>query len=196
MENKKNNQGSREQKDREENAIVLDFLPHGYPFDNTPVHKKQPIVQAIGKEHFLLLELVPRKGVFLQPHKEVYIGNGKRDEISHIKGKILKRNLTRTAQQELEYVLDNAIKKNEKKYIDFFNKSRPLSTRMHQLELLPGVGKKHMWQIVEERDKEEFTSFEDIRKRVKLVGDPIKVVIKRILLEMEGKEKYNLFVQK
>ena len=52
---------------REEYAVILDFLPNGYPFDNTPIHRKNPIVQAVGKEHFVLLELVPKKGIHVQP---------------------------------------------------------------------------------------------------------------------------------
>src|SRR3990167_11025304 len=73
---------------KEEYAIVLDFLPNGYPFDSRPMHMKTPIAQAIGKQHFILLELVPKKGQFLQPYKEVYMGSGKREEIHHIVGKI------------------------------------------------------------------------------------------------------------
>ena len=59
---------------REETVIVLDFLPNGYPFDSTPMHQKTPIAQALGKDHFILLELVPKKGIFLQPYEEVYVG--------------------------------------------------------------------------------------------------------------------------
>ena len=71
---------------KEEYAIVLDFLPNGYPFDTRPMHKKTPVAQAIGKLHFILLELVPKKGQFLQPFQEVYMGEGKRDQIHHIVG--------------------------------------------------------------------------------------------------------------
>ena len=80
------------------------------------------------------------------------------------------------------------------KFVDFFNKAQPISTRMHQLELLPGVGKKHMWEILEQRKEKPFESFEDIKKRVKLMPDPEKVIIKRILLETEGKEKHKIFI--
>ena len=71
---------------REENAIVLDHLEHGYPFEQVAV--KTPIVQALGLDHLTLLELIPKKGVMLQPMQKVYIGEGKREEIHHIKGKI------------------------------------------------------------------------------------------------------------
>jgi putative nucleotide binding protein len=179
---------------KEEKALVLDFLQHGYPQDPRPSHKKTPIVQAIGLEHFTLLELVPKKDIFLQPHEEIYIGEGKRDKIHHIVGKITLEKLTGTAKSELEYIVRELVKKNEAKFVEFFNKSQPLTTRMHQLELLPGLGKKHMWEIIEERRVQPFTSFEDIKSRIKLMPDPEKMIFKRILEEMTGQEKHNMFV--
>ncbi len=180
---------------REEYAVVLDFLPNGYPFDTRPIHRKTAIAQAVGKDHFSLLELVPKKGVFLQPYQEIYIGEGKREEIHHIIGKLPLDRLTGTAKKELSFVVKDVVKKNQDKFIEFFNKSQPLSTRMHQLELLPGLGKKHMWQILEERKGDPFKSFEDLKKRVKLLPDPEKAIVKRVLKELDGKEKYSLFTE-
>ncbi|MFH1438968.1 MAG: DUF655 domain-containing protein [Candidatus Woesearchaeota archaeon] len=181
-------------KTKEEHAIILDFLQHGYPFDKRPVHKKTPIAQALGKENFTLLELVPKKDIFLQPHDEIYIGEGKRDKIHHIAGKIEIEKLTGTARKEVEFVVKDILKKNQKKFVDFFNNAHPLTTRMHQLELLPGLGKKHMWQIIEERKDKPFENFDDLKARVKLIPDPEKVIYRRVMSELEGKEKYNLFV--
>lgn len=181
---------------KEEQVVVLDFLPNGYPFDNKPVHLKTPIVQAIGKENFTLLELVPRKGIFLQPFEEVYIGEAKRDKIHHINGRIPVKKLTHTARSELTHVVEDLVKKNEPRFVEFFNKGQPISTRMHVLELLPGVGKKHMWEIVEERRVEPFKSFADMRARVKLMPDPVASIVKRILSELEGLEKHFLFVER
>ena len=65
---------------------------------------------------------------------------------------------------------------------------------MHQIELLPGVGKKHMWEIINARDEKPFESFQDIKNRVKLLSDPERLIIKRITLELEGTEKHRLFV--
>lgn len=178
---------------REEIAIVLDFLPNGYPFDERPMHRKTAIVQAMGSKKFTLLELVPKKGVSLQPTQEVYIGEGKREEIHHITGKLSIDKLTRTARKELEFVVEDLVRKDEKRFVDFFNKAQPLTTRMHQLELLPGLGKKHMWEIIEARKDKEFENFADLKKRVKLMPDPEKAIIKRILNELEGKEKHKLF---
>ena len=179
---------------KEDNVIILDFLPNGYPFDERPMYLKTPVAQAIGTEHFVLLELVPKKGVHLQLYEEVYIGEGKRDKIHHIVGKIPLSKLTRTAESEMEFIIKDIIKKNEKKFVDFFNNARPLSTRMHQIELLPGVGKKHMWEIINAREEKPFENFEDLKKRVKLIPNPEKLIIKRIVEELEGKEKHKLFV--
>lgn len=180
---------------REEKAIVLDFLPNGYPFDKRPSHKKTAIVQALGKEHFTLLELVPKKGTFLQPYEEVYIGEGKRDKIHHIIGKLAIDRLTTTARNELEFVVKDMVHNNEKQFVDFFNNAQPMTTRMHQLELLPGLGKKHMWEILEARKEKPFESFADIKKRVKLMPDPEKTIIRRILAEIQGSEKHKLFIE-
>lgn len=183
-----------ERRNREETAIILDFLPNGYPTDERPMFMKTSIAQAIGKGKFVLLELVPKKGVHLQPYEEVYIGEGKREKIHHIVGKLPTSKLTRTASNELEHVIRDIIKKNQKMFIDFFNNAQPLSTRMHQLELLPGLGKKHMWQIIEERKEADFKDFDDLKKRVKLLPDPEKTIIRRILRELDGTEKHRLFV--
>ncbi|MBT3720432.1 DUF655 domain-containing protein [archaeon] len=179
---------------REEYAIVLDFLPHGYAFDNTPSYKKTAVVQAIGRDNLTLLEAVPKKDIQVEIHEEVYIGEGKRDKIHHVNGRLDPKKLTATGKAELEYVIQNVVEKNQAKFLEFFNKSQPLTTRMHTIELLPGVGKKHMWQIIEERRVEPFKDLADVKARVKLMPDPKKVIIKRILAELSGTEKYNLFV--
>ncbi|MCF7871786.1 DUF655 domain-containing protein [Candidatus Woesearchaeota archaeon] len=180
---------------REETAIVLDFLLNGYASDRKPIHLKTSIAQAIGTNHFTLLELVPKKGVFLQPHEEVYIGQDKREKIHHINGKLDFQKLTSTGRAELETTVNKIIKKEEQRFVKFFNTANPINTRIHTFELLPGVGKKHMKEIVEQREEKDFESFEDIKKRVKLMPDPEKVIAKRIVQELEGLEKHYLFVQ-
>ena len=187
-------EAERSERAKEEIAIVLDFLPNGYPYDERPMYMKTPVAQALGKERFILLELVPKKGMHLVPFEGVYIGEGKRDKIHHILGKINVEKLTATAKSELEFVIKDIIRKDEKKFIDFFNRAQPLSTRMHQLELLPGLGKKHMWQILGARDEKSFENFADLKNRVKLLPDPEKAVQRRISQELAGNEKHRLFV--
>lgn len=180
---------------REEKAIILDFLPNGYPLDSRPMFKKTPIAQALGMERFSLLELVPRKDAPLQAHEEVYIGEGKRDKIHHVIGKLPVEKLTQTARMEMEFVIKDLVHKNNQQFIDFFNKAGAITTRMHSIELLPGIGKKHMWEIIEQRKDAPFKDFEDIKARVKLLPDPEKAIIKRIISEINNEDKYKLFVK-
>lgn len=178
---------------KEENAIVIEYLKHGYSEDSRPMHKKEPVAQVIGKSFFTLLEIVP--SVELRPYDEVYIGEGKRDKVLYIKGILSFDRLTQTAKTELPFVIEKIMMANEKQFMDFFNTSGPISLRAHQLELLPGVGKKHSQALLDERQKKPFESFEDIKQRVSAI-DPKKVVADRILDELQDKDRHRLFARR
>ena len=170
----------------EEYAIILDYLPLGYVKEGIPTYKRKPVAQAIGKEEFTLLELIPKEDVTLDIHQKVYIGSGKRDEIARVNRRLKYDDLTSTAKIELNYVIEEIIKAKEDKFVEFFNEAGPISTRLHQLELLPGIGKKHMWDIIKARKEKPFESFDDIKKRVTMLSNPLKLISKRILLELEA----------
>ncbi len=180
---------------KEEYAIVLDYLRQSYPEDSRPFHQREPIVQAIGKEHFVLLELVPAPDVNLKPHDEVYIGDKERKGIIYIRGILVATKLTQTAKTELPFVVEKLVDNSEARFVQFFNTSGPISLRAHQLELLPGVGKRHTKLILEAREEKLFESFAEIKKRVSAMPDPKKAIISRILLELEDGDRHKLFVR-
>ena len=175
---------------KEEKAIIIDFLPHGYPLET----KRIPIAQAIGTSYFTLLELVPRKGIKLELKEEVYIGPNRRDKIYFIRGRLQKSKLTETAKLQIKDFAERIVNEQEKRFVDFFNNAQALNTRLHQLELLPGFGKKYTKAILEEREKRPFSSFEDMKKRIKNLPDPKKVVEKRLTEELTQDQRYKLFV--
>lgn len=174
---------------KDEYGIVLDFLQHGRAGGNS----SEPVAQIIGTKHFNLLEVVPREDVRLKAGQKVYIGEGDRDEVKYIKGKVTSKDLTETAKSELDYVLEDLVEENEDQFVEFFNEAAPLTPRQHALELLPSVGEKHMWEILDTREQGEFDSFEDIRERVELLPDPRKILVKRLKKELSGDEKHYLF---
>ena len=45
-----------------------------------------------------------------------------------------------------------------------------------------------------ERKAEPFSTFDDLKKRVTLLPDPQKIIVKRILEEIDDKDKYRVFV--
>jgi len=174
---------------REEYAIVIEYLPNGYPLEG----KMMPIAQAIGESNLTLLELVPRRGISLKIGEKVYIGEGKRDKIYYILGRLHREKLTESAKEQLQEFIKKLVQEKEKEFVDFFNKSNPINKRIHQIELLPGMGKKHMKDLIEKREEKEFVSFEEMKKRVPNLPDPGKAIEKRILQELTEFERYNLF---
>jgi putative nucleotide binding protein len=176
----------------EEYAYVLDFLQFGRPGTDKPRHLALPTVQVIGETYFTLLEAEIRVGTQANLHERVYIGKERREKINRIIGRISYNDLTANAKAELLPVLEDLIANQEQRFVSFFNNSQAITPRMHALELLPGIGKKSMWQIINAREKKPFTNFKDVHERTN-VGDPVKVVAKRILDELAGEEKYRVF---
>ena len=176
----------------EEYAYVLDYLQFGRPTGDKPRHLALPTVQVIGETYFTLLEAEIRAGTQVGLHERVYIGKDRREKINRIIGRIGYNDLTANAKAELLSVLEELIANQEQRFVSFFNNSQAITPRMHALELLPGIGKKSMWQIINARERKPFTNFKDIQDRTS-VGDPVKVIAKRILDELTGGEKYRIF---
>ena len=179
----------------EDRGIVLDFLPQGNPNDPRPIHLREPVAQIVGDTFFTLLEVVPKEGVTFSPREVVFIGKGERDKVDRIKRRIGYEDLTAAARAELPSVIEMLISENQSRFIEFFNRAAPLTTRFHQLELLPGIGKKLMWTIIEERNKAPFSDFEDLERRVKGLVNPKAMIARRIESELRGEDKYRVFVR-
>ena len=176
---------------REDTAIVLDFMPNGY----VSSFRKEAIVQALGPKYLSLLELVARDDVKININEEIYIGPEKREKIKFIKGRLDYQKLTATARNELKINLEKIVNDKEDFFVNFFNKAGAITVRQHSLELLPGIGKKHMKEILKQREQKPFESFKDITDRINLMPDPKRLVVDRIIEEMSGGEKHYLFVR-
>ena len=181
---------------KEVNAIVLDILPNGYPNDPRPIYKREPIVHAMGIEQYKLLELIP-KSKNVEIGERIYIGSGERDKIERVKRRMSYQELTHGAINELPFVIEKIVKEREQEYVDFYNKSISITPKLHMLHLLPGIGKKLMWEIIEERNKKPFESFADISTRIKSLPHPEKMILNRILEELQDQTvKYHLFTSR
>jgi len=181
----------------EDYARILDHLPQGLPGDRS--FKREPIAYAIGENEFKLFELIPKKDEIIQIGERVYIGKDadKRDKIQHVKRRVGYADLTAAAQSELPFVVAEIVKENEQRFVRFFNDAQAITTRFHMLELLPGLGKKTMWAIIEERKKGPFKSYQDIAERVPSLKHPDKLVTNRIENELaDPNQKYRIFVSR
>lgn len=176
----------------EEYAYVLDFLSYGRPSTDRPRRVAAPTVQVIGETYFTLLEAELKPGATATPHERICVGRERREKIERVMGRISYQELTASAKAELQPVLEELIARQEERFVGFFNVSQPVTPRMHALELLPGIGKKSMWQIVNAREKKPFQSFKDIHERTS-ISDPVKILARRIADELGGEGKYRLF---
>jgi len=177
--------------EKEEHALILDYLPYGYPLGK----RTSPVAQAVGVQSYALLELIPRRGVSLAQKEKVYIGPEKRDKIYYIAGRLSREKLTETAKIQLQEFVEEVVGERAKEFVQFFNTAQAINTRLHQLELLPGFGKKHTMEILEARKEKDFASFEDVKARVKSIPDPRKAVEKRLMEELLVRQRFNLFVK-
>jgi len=187
-------------------AIVLDVMQSGTPINLDPRvegelrrrglrirrggYLSTPIAFVLAKNKLFLAIAVPSPGATLKIGDVVDLRDKKK-----VAGwaRVNYDDLTSIAKSELEKVVEGLVNEKEKDFVNFFNRASPITTRLHSLELLPGIGKKHMWEIIEQRRK-PFESYEDIKKRVPLMPDPSKSIKERILKELRGGEKYYLFV--
>lgn len=183
---------------KEEYAYVLDIIPpeevivkeaniirRGFP-------RSDSYLQVIGEEYFTLLEVTLKKEATVEVGERVYIGSGVRDKVNKIVRRLRYDELTPQAKQMLEPIVEKIVKSKEKKFIDWVNKAGPLTLKLHSLELLKGIGKKTLSQILEERGKRPFESFDDFKNRIGI--NVQRLIIERILREIQGNEQYYLFV--
>ncbi len=182
----------------EDYAYILDFLPIG---SATGGHaRREPVVYAVGDEEFKLFELVAKPGVQVDIGTRTYIGKdtatAKRDVIDHVKRRVGYEELTSNAQSELKYAIDEIVQANQTRFIRFFNEAEGISLRKHMLEELPGLGKKLMTSILDERKKGDFKDFADLSERTG-IKNPEKFVSARILLEIsDPNRKRYIFVSR
>ncbi len=178
----------------EEYAYVLDILPYGRPTSERSRHMAVPSIQVVGESFFTLLEAQLKPGASVNIRERIYVGRDRREKIDRVIGRVGKEELTVGAQAEIQSVIEEIARNQEKRFVDFFDKAQAVTPRMHALELLPGIGKKLMWQIINQRDKKLFDSFADIRERTGIT-DPAKLIAKRVIEELGGESKYRLFTR-
>ena len=176
----------------EEFAYVLDFVSHG---KSSIIREREgPLVQALGEERLTLLEMLATNDADFDPGERIAIGKENRDKIVSVLGKLNFSELSNEARNELQPVAEKMILENEKRYISYFNELQPLTPRLHALELIPGIGKTFMKQIVNQREKKPFESFADLEKRTG-IRDPAKLLSKRIVEELSGGSRITIFVR-
>ena len=177
----------------ETHAIVLDYLATGRQTERG--FHREPLAIAVGEDELKLLELVPRVGATLSIGARIpLVSEGPSPTpVDHVRRRLGPSELTAMARAELPAALERLVTEQPARFLRFFNEAQAVSRRFHLLELLPGIGKKTMQAIVEERRHAPFASFADLDARTGVHS--VRLLVGRIEQEMAGVEdKYRIFV--
>ena len=177
----------------EEYAYVLDFNPRGK--SSTVKGRDGIIITAIGEDRLTLLEILGIPNSTFEIGEKIYIGKEGRTKVLSVLGKMDYNRISSSAQSELESVIEKIVTNNEEKFVTYLNNAQPLTPRIHALELIPGIGKTYMKTMLEEREQKKFESYRDLQDRVGF-KEPIKHISERILDEITGESRMNLFVKR
>lgn len=177
----------------EEYAYVLDYTQRGK--SATVRGREGLIIQGIGEEHLTLLELLGIQNMNFEVGERVYIGREGRDKVISVLGRLEYDDISQSAKNDLPTIVEQIVLRNEKRFVDYINNAQPVTPRIHALELIPGIGKTYMLNIIKQREKKRFESFVDLQSRVGL-REPAKLIVKRIIDEIGGQARMNLFVRK
>jgi putative nucleotide binding protein len=174
-------------------VIILDILIHGHPEEDKPSWAKTPIAQVLTFPDFVLYEVKLNKNSDVQVQEQkTYEEFLIEDKLREVLKKIDYDELTSTSKALIQPILEKEVLKYEEEFINFFNNSTSITPRMHALKLLPGIGQKHMWEILETRERQKFVTFQDISDRTS-ISSPAKLVAQRIVKELQRDVKYYLF---
>lgn len=182
--------------EHEPNGIVIeiyeDFLPAGVKSGDS-FRKRYQVITVVGTEKFSILRC------YLKNQLNT-VAMGDNIDLEEMKNnfqlvkKLKASEWSTTLKSEIEDAISKIVQSDEVKYVDFFNNAHLITTKLHQLKLLPGVGEKRLVQVLKIRDQQPFISYDDIQERLSL--DPVELITKRIIEELETEQKYILFTKK
>jgi putative nucleotide binding protein len=175
-------------------AHILDYLPNGRATEHG--FHREPVALAIGESELKLLELVTRPGTPLTVGSRIPLVplGGVAPPIDHVRRRLAYSELTTAARAQLPEALERVVASDSGRFLRLFNEAPAVSRRFNLLELLPGVGKRTMLHIVEERRRGPYGSFAELETRIHQ-SRPDRWIVARITQELEGApDKYRLFV--
>lgn len=181
-------------KRREEYAYVLGAPRRGRSY--VARGRDGIIVTVVGERWLTLLELLGTPGSKFEAGERIYVGKDKRTKVSLVLGKISYERIPGSAKSELRTTVTKIVTNNEARFVEYLNNAGPLTSRVHALYLIPGIGKTYMNAMLDERERKKFESYHDLQERVGL-KDPITHITDRIMSEMtDSNPRMNIFVKR
>lgn len=177
-------------------AIVLDVLAHGRSDDDRPRYRREPVAYVLGVDDFQLYELAFDDAPPYSIGERVPLDPDDADVAPARHNRVDFEGLSQGARSEVDYAVEEVVDEDEARFVTFFNESQPISLRLHQLNLLPGIGDKLRDDILDERKRAPFESVEELEERISGLHGPREIVVERVMEELRDDDvKYRLFVR-
>jgi len=186
----------RDKENREYYGIILYFDRRSISFKrrgNIIRLRNSLIGEVLGEEYLKFLKVQLNHDIVVNPMERVCLDGPYRRKVARVIGLVRYQDLSPKSREVLEDAIEKVVRINELKWVDFFNKSGLFTHKVHVLELLPGITKKKVDVIVDEREAQPFASFKDIRERTGI--DPVKSIKEKILEEITGDAKYYILTR-
>ncbi len=149
--------------------------------------------EVVGEEYLKLLLVQLDENAIVNDLDRLSLEGPYRRKVVRVLGAIEYKDLTDEAKEGLPKAIEKIVRMNELKWVDFFNKTGLFTHKVHTLELLPGISRKRVAKIIEEREAQPFTSFKDIEERTGV--DPVKSIRDKLLEEIKGEAKYVILLR-
>jgi len=177
----------------EDTVRVLDFRTKQR---STTVRGKRGIIlTTIGETKFTLLEVLGVEGSTFEVGERIDVSRESRSKVSSVLGKLEYERIPSSARDEIPDIVREIVEDSEERFVAYINRAEPLTPRTHALEIIPGVGRRLLKVIVDERAKSPFTSYADVEERTGL-KDPVMRIVQRIIDEITGVTRMNIFVKR
>lgn len=178
-------------------AVLLDFFPSGRSEGGPRGYDRQPLGYGLGRDSFRLFEIVFEEDADVGIGESVVVAPEEEQEDIVDSWEIGHDDLSGGAESELEYAIREIVESEEDRFVGFFNDAQPITLRLHQLNLLPGIGEKLRNSIIDERKRKPFESFEELEGRVNGLHDAQDILVERIMEEIREEDlKYRLFARR
>lgn len=177
----------------EETVRVLDFRTKQR--SSTIRGRKGMILTTMGEGKFTLLEVLGAEGAEFEIGERIDVSRESRSKIESVLGKLEYSRISEGAKDEIPKIVRNIIEESEARFVSYINKAEPLTPRTHALEIIPGVGKNLLKIIVKERSRRAFESYADVEERTGF-ADPASRIVQRVMDEITGEARMNIFVKR
>ena len=177
----------------EEMVRVLDFRTRQRSM--TVRGKKGIILTTIGETKFTLLEVLGSEGASFEVGERLDVSKESRSKIDSVLGKLEYERIPSGAKDAIPRIVREIVEDSEERFVMYINRAEPLTPRTHALEIIPGVGRKLLKTIIDERTRSPFESYDDVEERAGL-KDPITRIVQRVMDEITGVTRMSIFVKR